>query len=645
MLDPRHRLLLASLGVVAQSALGVGCDPTTCRDLDQDDFGAQCAAGPDCDDNNADRNVDCVNVPPPDCEARPSETGCPCIEGQTVICYGGPAETRGQGFCRSGRATCLAGHFSACVGEVLPGPLELCDSLDNDCDGRTDESVTSPCGRCETSCSGGVWGDGGEPFTAGDPLALTTRGDLTLQSREALGASTLWVPNGDDGTISRIDTNTRREVARYRSGPDIDVPRSPSRVAVDWNLDAWIGNRAFEGISSVVRIAGTPERCIDRNMDGVIRTSMSPTDVLPFGEDECVLLHASVGGINGIVRAMAVDGDRGLDGVSGGNLWVGLYSEEAIVQLDGIDGAVLQRIETPGFAPYMAVVDGRGVIWMGSQRGVLTRIDPGTSPISVERIELNMPCFETYSLAIDANDDLFLSGFACNRLWRYRPSTRALEGIDVPESPRGLAIAGTVLWVAHTDGRLSQVNLDTFTIAQTFDLDTSEQAPRDTIGVAVDGTGTPWAISEQDRSSASTPGIATRLGSDGTNHINVGFAPHVQGDLTGWQRLVSVAPEGTASHVFLGCGDDETVWRALHLDADLGGGVIELFVRHAASVDALSGETFTPLGSTATDTAPFPLSLPQGGVLEVQLRLVAPSRRSAPVVRRVGVEWGCGGPL
>ena len=642
------RVLL--FGLVFTLLATEGCDANSCRDVDLDGFGERCATGPDCDDANADRNVDCVSILPPDCDATPTATGCPCIEGQLANCYRGPIGTRGQGICRAGRSQCVSGHYGACVGQVLPLAFEICDGIDNDCDSRADESVTSPCGRCDASCTGGVWGDGGTPFTAEEPLAVNARGDLTLASEETLGASTLWVPNGDDGTVSRIDTNARREVARYRSGPTQDVPLQPSRVAVDWNLDAWVANRSFEGIGSVIRIAGTPERCLDRNMDGVIRTSMSPEDLLPFGDDECVVLHSSIGPINGIPRAMAVDGDRGLDGVSGGNVWLGLYSGETIVELDGITGEEMQRIETPGFAPYMAAVDGRGIVWMGSQRGVLTRIDPSTSPISVERIELNMPCYETYSLAIAPSNDLFLSGFACNRVWRYRPTTRALEGIDVPESPRGLAIgnmpgaAGT-LWVAHTDGRLSKIDIDTFTLTETFDLDGDDRAPRDSIAVGVDGSGAPWTVSEQDRSSPATLGIATRLGSDGPSHISVGFAPHVQGDLTGWQRLTNVAAEGNARHVVLGCGDDETMWRAIHLDADLGGGTIEVFARHASSVDGLAVETFTLVGSTASASPPFVLELAPGGVVEVELHLIARSRRSAPIVRRVGIEWVCGGPL
>ena len=42
------------------------------------------------------------------------------------------------------------------------------------------------------------------------------------------------------------------------------------------------------------RCAGTEPvdaDCVDRNADGMITTSQGPNDVLPWGEDECVLWH------------------------------------------------------------------------------------------------------------------------------------------------------------------------------------------------------------------------------------------------------------------------------------------------------------------------------------------------------------------
>ena len=132
---------------------------------------------------------------------------------------------------------------------------------------------------------------------------------------------------------------------------------------MDWNGDAWIANRAFDDTSSVVRIAGERARCVDRDASGAIETSTSPADVRAWGEDECVLASVPVGGPREVARAIAIDGDRGLDGASGGDAWVGLHDGQAFVEIDGLRGAVLQRVETPGFAPYSAAV-GRSPIVM-----------------------------------------------------------------------------------------------------------------------------------------------------------------------------------------------------------------------------------------------------------------------------------------
>jgi hypothetical protein len=69
----------------------------------------------------------------------------------TGACYGGPGETEGVGACRPGSRNCGGdGVWGACRGEVRPG-VEVCDGVDNDCDGRVDEDVVGGCGGCIAS--------------------------------------------------------------------------------------------------------------------------------------------------------------------------------------------------------------------------------------------------------------------------------------------------------------------------------------------------------------------------------------------------------------------------------------------------------------------------------------------------------------
>ncbi|NVJ00116.1 hypothetical protein HV824_18570 [Myxococcus sp. AM009] len=79
------------------------------------------------------------------------------VDNLETACYTGPEGTLDVGLCHAGESICTREASIACVGQVLPG-LETCNGLDEDCDGAVDEDFdlkTDPghCGACNNDCS------------------------------------------------------------------------------------------------------------------------------------------------------------------------------------------------------------------------------------------------------------------------------------------------------------------------------------------------------------------------------------------------------------------------------------------------------------------------------------------------------------
>ena len=100
----------------------------------------------------------CDGATDEDCDGAIDE-GCTCTNGQTRGCG---IDT---GACAAGRETCVAGAWGACDGRIDPR-AESCNGADDDCDGRTDESLVRACGVTDVgvcslgteTCGGGAWG-------------------------------------------------------------------------------------------------------------------------------------------------------------------------------------------------------------------------------------------------------------------------------------------------------------------------------------------------------------------------------------------------------------------------------------------------------------------------------------------------------
>ncbi|APR77441.1 Type IV fimbrial biogenesis protein PilY1 [Minicystis rosea] len=113
-----------------------------------------------------------------DCDGVIDTPDCLCKNGDTQTCYTGDPSTLGIGVCHGGTQTCnLKGQWGECEGEVIPS-TEVCDGLDNDCDGSKDEDLGSTtCGKgiCQVTIDNCINGQT-QTCTPGEPLTEKCNG-------------------------------------------------------------------------------------------------------------------------------------------------------------------------------------------------------------------------------------------------------------------------------------------------------------------------------------------------------------------------------------------------------------------------------------------------------------------------------------
>lgn len=117
-----------------------GIDCGSCSDGDLDGYGTGCTPGPDCDDTNdtvnsgASERCDMIDN---DCDNDTDEDFSAQL-GQTC--------SVGQGACAvDGTMVCSGDGLSvACNATPLPGDPEVCDRMDNDCNGMIDDGIACP---------------------------------------------------------------------------------------------------------------------------------------------------------------------------------------------------------------------------------------------------------------------------------------------------------------------------------------------------------------------------------------------------------------------------------------------------------------------------------------------------------------------
>jgi len=403
----------------------------------------------------------------------------------------------------------------------------------------------------------------GEPDTTGSDTTMGVSGSTTTTGTTGEGTSStgdpdtgndtdcggfaiefsyIWIANSPEGTVSKIDTETLVEVARYRTGPQ---GSDPSRTSVNLNGDVAITNRD----GSITKIGAVEEHCKEKNGQPGIQTSKGPNDVLAWGADECVLWNTK---LNPASRPAAWTSGEKVDpqnpcspsigekvwtsGPQGGDAWVYL--------LDGETGQILDQVLVPGanggLGIYGGAVDQNNDFWgVTYSQGPLVHVRYDN--MTFETIPL--PIGSAYGFTVDAKGRPWVGGWDGN-LQRYDPETKQWTKANIPPQyqvlSRGMNDVDGDLWIAalFEPQGLMRVNTDTANFVEHIGADklVGIQTPT---GASVDVQGKVWLVDESKNNGGAfvyNPATKEVQWVGGLN------GPYTYSDMTGY-ALKNVAPQ------------------------------------------------------------------------------------------------------
>jgi len=587
------------------------------------------------------------------------DEGCSCFAGGEA-CWPGRADQRGVGQCRDGRRSCDAsGEFwEDCTGFVLPSPEicdgidndcnglidddplgcsvcgtdpEVCDGRDNNCNGRVDEGLRNACGQCfadvlpeelcgPACCDGldndcdGLIDEGlvnicgqcdGPCFTHewGNRPSEWDDGEsegleLDTSGGLRLGARFAGLPHlwvANSGEATVSRINTETMVEEGR----FPVGSSPSRTAVDFNGNVFVANRAFYGQGTVTRV--NARECTDA---------------------DCVQYTAPVGTNDAVPRGVAIDAD--------GFPWVGTYTDMSLRRMDPNTGLVIES-HFVGSRIYGIAIDADGIIWFTNLNipqftgGALGAFD--TSTRTVVGTWQIPGCSNPYGVAVDGVGGVWLGNFTCNNLVRFDTRTRNFSVYDNAglDTTRGVAVDGEgFVWVAsYANNRVAKFDPVAESFVGTFPVC---QGP---IGVGIANDGHIWV-----------PCYASdnvhRLAPDGTfsASVSVGRNPYSYSDLTGFQLRNFTAIRGSWVVTF-DCGHNDCIFMEVDWDETVPAET-DILMRARVSQN---GTVWSPW-TGAFSVTPVDLgTLPFARYIQIELNLRTSNRDLSPILELVSVYW------
>lgn len=709
-LDPRGDLLRRHARLLQAGVVGAGLAMS---------FGA-CSGGPAPD-------VDAGAQP----DARPSmcelpAEGCGCsVEGATAECWPDALVEDGARVCLVGEQTCRGGTWSACEDVHR---LQGDDGGDVVIEAASDDPFV--CASCEPRCFRAIdtirgrdvmeHGGGGLVFNpdvgrngAENPGMVIVCADVSCGVRNTIGAGTgnpwmpdginsdgvtvdpadgalvlgvlglnspgVWVSNMNDGTLSRLDPATGREIGRYYSArPDpvnnarpggeycnwSNTGNCPSRTAVDQNFDCYVANRAFGSQGTLTKIAADLRRCVDRNGNGRIDTSTDrngdgriqqgdPTEF--FGvNDECILWTVPVGGNNGVPRSLAIG--VAPPGVDVGDIWVGNYNTAIAYRFRPSDGALLGSVALNSggrnLHSYGAAADVRGRIFFwsinhggGYQMGYVNP-SSGTFTWTARQTYSSSGYGMTYYINADGSREYFFTAlWGSSRVARYDVLANSWITAESPGNPRGMAadINGNVYaagWDRSRYGGGAQRTLWRWdTNLAGFSEAWAAPSASSFMGVGVTFDNAVWLIGAGGSRGA-------RLAADRASWLEspqVFSGPYTYSDFIGYGLNVFANPRGHYSFVTDAGPDCDQRWETVEWNATTPvGTTVEVWVRSSPTSAGLAAQPWIgPFRTTPANLRAAPGPVPNGRFLEMDIRMETTDRRLTPRVYSAGATGYC----
>ncbi len=469
----------------------------------------------------------------------------------------------------------------------------------------------------------------------------------------------MWIANTGEHTVSKIDTDTGKELARYRTHFNSG---SPSRTAVDRDGNVYVLNRTFTNrpmeLFKILASGG-----IDRNGNGVIDTSSDlnnngrttlnatadPNEVLPLTDlngnnivDDNEIRDERIGWVSRVANSSTINYGRSLSLDPQGNLWLGDYYNSRYWKISSVDGSILGGpFSVAGNTPYGSAVDRNGILWGASLGNTLLRLDTNnTNPTAANGgvTVLNHSTFGgDYGIAL-ANNKVYQSNYS-NRNWtQYDPVTGQFStpaypnrsyytyGIAVDSQGNifgGRSNSGVVKW--RPDG----------TVVCEAGVQPGAGGQH---GVIVDSNNDVWLINLGSNT------VSKYRGSDCgfLGVFPVGSSPYTYSDATGITAFTNTLASGKWSVVQDG-ENAGTKWGTVTWNAEQQGNIpngasIVVAVRTADTQAGLGAANFVPISN---DTK-FNMV---GRFIEVQATLNANASNESPVLSDITITEGNSAPV